>query len=149
MPHRHQPQLTPQPRAAPLSSTLATALLNHQITELESRVQSVQLARGDSGDRNGSGSNDHTRFHAGGAAADARAVAPVKFGRIDDDDDEDERAEVLTHDDAPEPSHFVDEADTAWRVVVLDASVMIWALRSVRRLVNRGWEVVVPLESEP
>ena len=96
---------------------MSAALLNHQIAELETRIQTANLAP---------------------------ATPPPKVGRIDD---EVERAEVMTHDEEFEVEDFIDEDDDAWRVIVLEASVLIWALRSVRRIVAKGWEVIVPLES--
>jgi hypothetical protein len=39
-----------------------------------------------------------------------------------------------------------EEEDDGWRLVVLDVSALMWAPRSVRRLMARGWEVIVPLE---
>ena len=35
-----------------------------------------------------------------------------------------------------------------WRVVVMDASALLWAMKSVRRSVNSGWEVIIPIEGE-
>lgn len=181
-----------------LSKKLSAALLEHQISELEARVQSVGLGaeaqRGPGKDR-GTGVEKPIDPNADAvAAADASEVAEADaqsatsleqqvdldelkvthaqvgdqallpapqaprngvaalkdiqgLGRIDDEPIDD-RVEVMTHDDAPEPSEFMDEDEGGWRVVVLDASVMIWALRSVRRVVSKGWEVIVPLESE-
>ncbi|BEJ12776.1 hypothetical protein CspHIS471_0212360 [Cutaneotrichosporon sp. HIS471] len=40
-----------------------------------------------------------------------------------------------------------DEGEDAWRVSVLDVSALMWAPRAVRTLLQRGGEVVVPLDA--
>jgi hypothetical protein len=41
-----------------------------------------------------------------------------------------------------------EEEEAVWKVIVLDVSALMWAPQSVRRLVRRGWEIVVPLDGE-
>ena len=63
--------------------------------------------------------------------------------------DDDEPKGALTHDEDIEPEEMTDnDEETKWRVAVLDASVLIWASRSVRRIAARGWELVIPLDGE-
>lgn len=38
-----------------------------------------------------------------------------------------------------------DEAED-WRVVVVDISALMWAKNAVKRLVAKGWEVIIPAE---
>lgn len=65
------------------------------------------------------------------------------LGRIDMDSEE--KVDALTHDEDIEPEEAEDDdEDDKWRVAVLDASVLIWAPRSVRRLAAKGWELVLP-----
>lgn len=42
----------------------------------------------------------------------------------------------------------IDDDDEAedWRVVVVDISALMWARNAVKRLVAKGWEVVIPSE---
>jgi hypothetical protein len=37
-----------------------------------------------------------------------------------------------------------DDEDEDWRVVVVDASALMWAAQGVRDLVAKGFEVIVP-----
>lgn len=145
-------ELTPQAsRQAALQKSLSTALLTHQIQELESKVQSIQVAKqqpapakpkanvtaenGQPGDvkQNGIGGGVKDKF--------------AGFGRIDMD--ENDRQDALTHDEDIEPELAEGEdEDDKWRVAVLDVSVLIWAPRSVRRLAAKGWELVLPIDGE-
>lgn len=38
-----------------------------------------------------------------------------------------------------------DEAED-WRVVVVDISALMWAKNAVKRLMAKGWEVIIPAE---
>lgn len=42
----------------------------------------------------------------------------------------------------------IDDDDEAedWRVVVVDISALMWAKNAVKRLVAKGWEVIIPAE---
>lgn len=42
----------------------------------------------------------------------------------------------------------IDDDDEAedWRVVVVDISALMWAKNAVKRLVAKGWEVIIPSE---
>lgn len=42
----------------------------------------------------------------------------------------------------------IDDDDEAedWRVVVVDISALMWAKNAVKRLVAKGWEVIIPVE---
>lgn len=72
---------------------------------------------------------------------------PAGLGRIDMDDED--RHDALTHDEDIEVEGISpDDGDDKWRVAVLDASVLIWAPRSVRRLAAKGWELVLPLDGK-
>ena len=146
-------------RQAALSKSLSTALLNHQISELEAQVQSaIQLTEAEKAIL-GEDVTGHAK--PGGIVATAAQLPPagqqfrpeatgrleaLKVGRIDDEV-VDERVAVMTHAEDFDFSDIGEEDDESWRVIVLDASVLIWALRSVRRIVGKGWEVIVPLES--
>lgn len=148
-------------RQAALQKALSTALLNHQISELESKVQSIQVLKqqdpaapavnghvgkakvarvnGDSSNRDIAAKNVNKEVQERGR--DTKAG----LGRIDDDPAE--VAAALTHDEDIEPVDIDDEEEgEQWRVVVLDASALIWALRSIRRLSSKGWELVVPID---
>ncbi|KAK4684632.1 hypothetical protein P7C73_g5539, partial [Tremellales sp. Uapishka_1] len=87
-------------RQAKLQKALSTAYLTHQITELETRVQGMNVDE------------------------------PVTRGRSGSFEDE----------GPPE------KEDDEWRVVVVDVSALLWAPKEVKRLVGKGWEVVIPLE---
>lgn len=146
-------------RQTALSKSLSTALLNHQISELEAQVQSaIQLTDAEKAIL---GEDVIGPAKPGGIVATAAQLPPagqqsrpeatgrleaLKVGRIDDEV-VDERVAVMTHAEDFDFSDIAEEDDEAWRVIVLDASVLIWALRSVRRIVGKGWEVIVPLES--
>ena len=41
-----------------------------------------------------------------------------------------------------------EEDEDGWRLVILDVSALMWAPRSVRRLLRREWEAIVPMEGE-
>ena len=117
-------------KQAALNKALSTALLTHQISELESRVQSLNTTTIP-------GLPQQPRKEAAkhGAEHDGNA-RQTRVPRIDDED-EGSHAEQ-TEDD--------EEDKEAWRAVVVDVSALMWAMKSVRRLVAKGWEVIVPLD---
>jgi hypothetical protein len=135
-------------RQAALQKALSTALLNHQISELESKVQSIQIAKG--GAKPAAIGGQAKSFQMPAAADQAGHGESGKgkfagFGRIDMDAGD--RADALTHDEDIEVEGMSqDDEDDKWRVAVLDASVLIWAPRSVRRLAAKGWEMVLPID---
>jgi len=165
--HQSVPQSA---RQAALSKALSTAYLSHQISELQSRVEATHLPHG----REGHGRPDHSMHeHAGqrrgrgGAGRDGgrgqrrgahapeglhvhHAISPEDGGVDDTPRPEDRRDGVARIDDSdPEDPFRDDEMDSRskeWRAVVVDVSALMWAPKSVRRLLGIGWEVVVPLE---
>ncbi|WVF67143.1 hypothetical protein IAT40_001888 [Kwoniella sp. CBS 6097] len=134
-------------RQARLQKTLATAYLSHQIAELESQVKATSLTTPAPSDpRTGSGIKP---------SATAQQVQKPKanrnIGRIDVDVDVDVEGQIPDpNDDLGRPDDVDDESehgDDDWRVVVVDASALMWAKNAVKRLVGKGWEVIVPLEA--
>lgn len=143
-------------RQAALQKALSTALLTHQISELESKVQSIQVSK----QRNAKASTPDGHIvtaqpaamtglgpngqHVPGAGVKEKFAG---FGRIDVDAEE--KVDAMTHDEDIEvESDIGEDEDDKWRVAVMDASVLIWAPRSVRRLSAKGWELVVPIDGE-
>ncbi|WVW80102.1 hypothetical protein I302_102075 [Kwoniella bestiolae CBS 10118] len=109
-------------RQAKLSKALSAAYLNHQIAELESKVKATALTPPLSG-------SPRPRPENGLPATQER----------DPNDD------LGRPDDVEDPAH--DESSDEWRVVVVDVSALMWARNAVKRLVGKGWELVVPLEA--
>ncbi|WWC97001.1 hypothetical protein V866_003878 [Kwoniella sp. B9012] len=111
-------------RQAKLSKALSAAYLNHQIKELESKVNAVNLTSPLSRSPNGEPNR------------------PKENGRAEERDPNDDLGRP---DDLEDPAH--DESNDEWRVVVVDVSALMWAKNAVKRLVGKGWELVVPLEA--
>lgn len=78
--------------------------MNHQISELETKVQGLGV----------------------------KVQHDKAVGRIDDSSADEEDGER--------------DKDGEWRVAVVDVSALLWALKSVKRIVKKGWEVIVPLD---
>ncbi|WRT65663.1 uncharacterized protein IL334_002608 [Kwoniella shivajii] len=115
-------------RQAKLSKALSAAYLNHQISELESKVKATTLTPPTPFDPK---QNPRSPTFAKG-----EINGNVVHERDPNDD--------LGRPDDVEDSEDVSEE---WRVVVVDVSALMWARNAVKRLVGRGWEVIVPLEA--
>ncbi|EIW66636.1 hypothetical protein TREMEDRAFT_74767 [Tremella mesenterica DSM 1558] len=148
-------------KQAALQKTLSAAYLNHQISELESRVQQQSLfttndrpslgeqdvPSGLDADRdvaqrgmlNGGRIGDNLQHHDHLRKEGVTRYEKDNWGRIDDDEDESDSFNK-------EEEDVVRQKEEYWRVVVIDASALMWALKSVRRLVAKGYEVIVPLD---
>ena len=125
-------------RQAQLNKALSTALLNHQIQELETQVRHLPTG-------GALGLHDHNHDHEPVTQPQVKPEKEKAFARIDDNmsfgedgarrmDDERERDEELNdEDDEPE-----------WRVAVVDVSAFMWAPQAARDLVQKGFEVIVP-----
>ncbi|WWC87834.1 uncharacterized protein L201_002728 [Kwoniella dendrophila CBS 6074] len=123
-------------RQAKLSKALSAAYLNHQIAELESKVKAATLTPPQAEPRLQPTSPRLTRGEVKqNSARNGNGVIQERdpnddLGRPDDVEDPDDE------DDSEE-----------WRVVVVDVSALMWAKNAVKRLVGKGWEIVVPLEA--
>jgi hypothetical protein len=125
-------------RQAQLNKALSTALLNHQIQELETQVRHLPTG-------GALGLHDHDHEPVTQTQTQVKPEKEKAFARIDDHmsfgedgarrmDDERERDEELNdEDDEPE-----------WRVAVVDVSAFMWAPQAARDLVQKGFEVIVP-----
>ncbi|WVQ94742.1 hypothetical protein IAU59_001822 [Kwoniella sp. CBS 9459] len=132
-------------RQARLQKALSAAYLSHQIAELESQVKATSLSP-----------NPNT--HATSALqAHQQAKLNRNLGRIDIDVDVDVEDDDAVEGNIREPDNDLGQPDDVddsiqhgeddWRVVVVDASALMWAKNAVKRLVGKGWEVIVPLEA--
>ncbi|WOO85211.1 uncharacterized protein LOC62_06G008710 [Vanrija pseudolonga] len=136
-------------KKAALSKALSAAYLEHQIADLESRVNAIGVddkagAAGGGGGGAGAANNHNnnkspTRRAWGAAAAAAPTPAPAPAPAPQPQPQQRRIDESSASDSEP-------EAD-GWRVAVVDVSALMWAPKSVRRLVQRGYEVVVPLDA--
>ncbi|ODO09389.1 hypothetical protein I350_02989 [Cryptococcus amylolentus CBS 6273] len=107
-------------RQAALQKSLSAAYLNHQISELESKVRTANIASPAPQDYSVDAS----------ALLNTRRDPNDDLGRPDDVElDEDMRGEEQ------------------WRVMVVDISALMWAKNAVKRLVAKGWEIVIPQEA--
>jgi hypothetical protein len=100
---------------------MAAALMNHQITELENRVNGIHFPKPGVIPIGADGNS--------GRAAEDRQHGSGKQGA--ENGKGAEKGEVGN-----------------WRVAVLDVSALMWAPKIIKEVVNRGWEVIVPLEGE-
>lgn len=131
-----------------MSKALSAAYLNHQISELESKVQQLPVSQ-DVQPHNG------IKQVAGGHQQQGvqmkKGLNGLVASRIDDTlpgldqvrariDDNGNSDRELDHDDQD------DKED--WRVAVVDVSGLMWAPKAVRNLVTRGFEVIVPTDGE-
>ncbi|OCF42431.1 hypothetical protein I317_03807 [Kwoniella heveanensis CBS 569] len=135
-------------RQARLQKALSAAYLSHQIAELESQVKATSVTQHPAptpSDPRLIGSSTTKPSNPSAQHAGFKGKAGQNFGRIDvegqirEPDDDLGRPDDV--DDASE--HGGDD----WRVVVVDASALMWAKNAVKRLVGKGWEVIVPLEA--
>jgi hypothetical protein len=172
-----------------LQKALSSAYLTHQISELESQVQSVDLSKGKPAPTTRLARIDDPNFPPLGSVpvpsprghamrqdeVSSRPIKPIQGqgdrrdgrgrgrggrgrgrgeggGRFDDSDRErnlPQHHHRRRRDSSPEMSDEDDAAEQSDpRTVVLDVSGLMWAPQSVRRLVRRGWEIVLPLDSE-
>lgn len=112
-------------RQARMSKALSTAYLSHQITQLEDQVQATKL-----GGQNGSGGGARkNRFANNKRRQESAAAAARPAGR------------------GPGQQSHGGEKDHRDRLV-LDSSVMIFALPKVRAMLKCGSQLVIPLEGE-
>lgn len=178
-----QRSLTPQAaKKAALAKALSAAYLEHQIADLESKVNAIGVdGPGPSGAPRGgarpaavakaavNGEHEHAaaqldghhrhhhQYHGEGSHAhpphhhhhhahhhhahhhnhNHQHLHPLQgAGRIDD-----------SSGSSPSSSSSDSEPEFEWRVAVVDVSALMWAPRSVRSLVQRGFEVIVPLDA--
>lgn len=133
------PPLTPSAaqasRQAALHKALSTAYLNHQIAELENKVNATHFKSAAPQARAKAKGQDTTAS----PDAHARQLQPQQQQAAprDPNDDLGRPDDVEIDDD--------DEAED-WRVVVVDISALMWAKNAVKRLVAKGWEVIIPAE---
>lgn len=87
--------------------------------------------------------------HRGRRPAESQARKMADLGRIDDTPQDSDSVDG-GHNTRSESSDDEDDEDMwdTWKIVVLDVSALMWAPQSVRRLLARGWEAVLPLEGE-
>ncbi|WVQ83611.1 hypothetical protein IAT38_005752 [Cryptococcus sp. DSM 104549] len=161
----------PAARAA-LNKALHTAYLEHQIAELEGKVKGAHLTSGpgakspanvptpahglglagspagspwvvpgaDLRGRHAPGLNGGGAGGggAGGGGAGGGGAGGGGAGReMRDPNDDLGRPDDVELDEAG-------DGDGDWRVVVVDISALLWARNAVKRLVAKGWEVIVP-----
>ncbi|WVQ73725.1 hypothetical protein IAR50_003305 [Cryptococcus sp. DSM 104548] len=107
-------------RQAALQKSLSAAYLNHQISELESKVRTANIA---------SPAPNNQSVDAG-ALLNTRRDPNDDLGRPDDVELDEETG-----------------GEEKWRVMVVDISALMWAKNAVKRLVAKGWEIVIPQEA--
>ncbi|KAL1410377.1 hypothetical protein Q8F55_004385 [Vanrija albida] len=120
-------------KKAALSKALSAAYLEHQIADLESRVNAI-------------GVDDKDK--AGGAGTEPKGPTPANRSptRAPRGRGGHQQHQQRRIDEGSSASDSDNEPD-GWRVAVVDVSALMWAPKSVRRLVQRGYEVVVPLDA--
>ncbi|KAK8861523.1 hypothetical protein IAR55_002345 [Kwoniella newhampshirensis] len=141
-------------RQARLQKALSTAYLNHQIAELENKVKSTTLkATAEQFRPRNSGQLQQGALATtaaapavipnagnGPGAVESRAIAdPPNLKDMNDD--------LGRPDDLEADELAAGHEDDEWRVVVIDVSALMWAKNAVKRLVQKGWEIIVPLEA--
>ncbi|RSH84294.1 uncharacterized protein EHS24_005809 [Apiotrichum porosum] len=177
-------------KKAALSKALSAAYLEHQIADLESKVQSIGVnggnnaaaarrsfedrpvekdkhkdKRGDRYDYYHDDDDDDEKHHADGrewrqgpSDDNGRGHSRGKHDHGDRPDKGFGRGHHHKHhghhhskhgriDDSSASSDSDSEGEWEWRVAVVDVSALMWAPHSVRRLVHRGYEVIVPLDA--
>ncbi|KAE8540824.1 hypothetical protein D1P53_003188 [Cryptococcus gattii VGV] len=120
-------------RQAALHKALSTAYLNHQIAELENKVNATHIKSTVPQSKANAKGQDATDVNARQLHPQLQQHAPR-----DPNDDLGRPDDVEIDDD--------DEAED-WRVVVVDISALMWAKNAVKRLVAKGWEVIIPSEA--
>lgn len=125
-------------RQAQLSKALQTGLLNHQILELERKLPIPQAQNGVSG--TGEKGEGKSKGKANGAVVDPKQ----KVHRIDDTASGAGGARQFEDDERRFIDDDCQDENEDWRVVVVDASALMWAAQEVRNLVAKGFEVIVP-----
>lgn len=93
------------------------------------------------------GAKHRRALENGPAGPQVRKLA--NLGRIDDTPQDSDSVDGghNTRSESSDDEGDEDMWDT-WKIVVLDVSALMWAPQSVRRLLARGWEAVLPLEGE-
>lgn len=120
---------------AQLNKNLAAAILNHQIHKLEDQHRAQEAAQAQV-ENKGYGEVDQGK---------AGKVEPKKqVHRIDDNASGAGGARRFEDDERGFMDDDFDDEDEDWRVVVVDASALMWAAQGVRDLVAKGFEVIVP-----
>lgn len=132
-----------------MQKALSTAYLNHQISELESRVHAIDLPNGHH-DHHG----NHERIAESASSRGGRGRCGGGFGRRHGEENgrgghegglgRGKHGEKGRIDDSDEDRD--QEVDKEWRVVVVDVSALLWAPKAVKRVMGKGWEVILPLE---
>ncbi|WVO13270.1 hypothetical protein L204_100883 [Cryptococcus depauperatus] len=118
-------------RQAALQKALSTAYLNHQIAELESKVKSASI--------------NPLNLPTASPVVESGRVKPQ--GNVDAKASPVRQYQRDPNDDLGRPDDVDSEEEGGkdWRVVVVDISALMWAKNAVKRLVSKGWEVIVPL----
>ncbi|WWD16568.1 hypothetical protein CI109_100995 [Kwoniella shandongensis] len=130
-------------RQAKLQKALSTAYLNHQIAELENKVRTTTLKA----------TAEQFQPRIGINNSQAKAVSAANTGQVGAEVAVPNGLQRDVNDDLGRPDDLeADELaagheDEEWRVIVVDVSALMWAKNAVKRLVQKGWEVVVPLEA--
>lgn len=124
-------------RQAALHKALSTAYLNHQIAELENRVNAAHIK------------SPAPQAKAKAKGGDSARSPDASARQLQPQPQPPQQPPGDPNDDLGRPDDVeidVDDEAEDWRVVVVDISALMWAKNAVKRLMAKGWEVIIPAE---